>query len=121
MFSRWSELLVIWRREVWCSRGTRNTPDERTRRHFLTFADPLLLPQRTAGFPTTSTIVTVNRQCSSGLTAINHIALQIAAGQIDIGIGAGVESMTFGYGAGVMPENVSNSALNLFTNHAWLN
>lgn len=65
------------------------------------------MAQLAAGFPTTSTIVTVNRQCSSGLTAINHIALQIAAGQIDIGIGAGVESMTFGYGAGVMPENMS--------------
>jgi len=40
------------------------------------------------------------------LIAVNHIALQIAAGQIDIGIGAGVESMTMGYGAGVMPEKV---------------
>ena len=59
-----------------------------------------------AGFPSTSSIATVNRQCSSGLIAVNHIALQIAAGQIDIGIGAGVESMTMGYGAGVMPEKV---------------
>jgi len=60
-----------------------------------------------AGFPTTSTILTLNRQCSSGLAAVNHIALMIATGQIDVGIGAGVESMTMGYGAGVMPEKVS--------------
>lgn len=60
-----------------------------------------------AGFPETSTILTLNRQCSSGLTAVNHIALMIATGQIDVGIGAGVESMSMGYGAGVMPEKVS--------------
>lgn len=59
-----------------------------------------------AGFPTTSSIATVNRQCSSGLVAVNHIALMIASGQIDVGIGAGVESMTQGYGAGAMPEKV---------------
>ncbi|RDB16444.1 3-ketoacyl-CoA thiolase, peroxisomal [Hypsizygus marmoreus] len=51
-----------------------------------------------AGIPVPTSIHTVNRQCSSGLTAVNDIANQILAGQIDIGIGAGVESMTFGYG-----------------------
>jgi len=69
------------------------------------------MAQIAAGFPVSSTIATVNRQCSSGLTAINHVALQIAAGQIDIGIGAGVESMTMGYGAGVMPEKMSEKVL----------
>ncbi|GAA5839225.1 hypothetical protein JCM5353_008542 [Sporobolomyces roseus] len=69
------------------------------------------MAQLAAGFPSTSSIATVNRQCSSGLIAVNHIALQIAAGQIDIGIGAGVESMTMGYGAGVMPEKFSESVL----------
>lgn len=59
-----------------------------------------------AGFPTSSSISTLNRQCSSGLWAVNNVALQIMAGQIDCGIGAGVESMTMGYGAGVMPERV---------------
>lgn len=41
-----------------------------------------------AGIPNSVPISTVNRQCSSGLTAINGIANQIIAGQIDIGIGA---------------------------------
>ena len=40
-----------------------------------------------AGIPDSSAINTVNRQCSSGLTAINQIANEIRAGQIDIGIG----------------------------------
>ncbi|GAA5951114.1 hypothetical protein JCM3765_002389 [Sporobolomyces pararoseus] len=69
------------------------------------------MAQLAAGFPSTSSIATLNRQCSSGLVAVNHIALQIAAGQIDVGIGAGVESMTMGYGAGVMPEKFSESVL----------
>ncbi|KAF9554353.1 acetyl-CoA acetyl transferase [Agrocybe pediades] len=57
-----------------------------------------------AGIPVETSINTVNRQCSSGLTAINQIALEIKAGQIDIGIGAGVESMTHGYGAGATSQ-----------------
>lgn len=40
-----------------------------------------------AGIPNTTSLNTVNRQCSSGLTAVNQIANQIIAGQIDIGIG----------------------------------
>jgi len=40
-----------------------------------------------AGIPVETSINTINRQCSSGLTAINQIATQILAGQIDIGIG----------------------------------
>ncbi|KAF8721350.1 hypothetical protein AX14_010425 [Amanita brunnescens Koide BX004] len=57
-----------------------------------------------AGIPNTSAINTVNRQCSSGLTAVNQIANEIRAGQIDIGIGAGVESMTKGFGASALPD-----------------
>ncbi|KAK4049726.1 3-ketoacyl-CoA thiolase with broad chain length specificity [Microbotryomycetes sp. JL201] len=64
-----------------------------------------------SGFPDTSSICSLNRQCSSGLQAVNNIALQIAAGQIDCGIGAGVESMTMGYGAGVMPEKMSEMVM----------
>lgn len=60
-----------------------------------------------AGIPNTAGVNTLNRQCSSGLASINQIASEIALGQIDIGIGAGVESMTMGYGAGVMPEKMS--------------
>lgn len=40
-----------------------------------------------AGIPDSVSISTVNRQCSSGLQAVNTIAAEIASGQIDIGIG----------------------------------
>lgn len=87
-----------------------------------------------AGIPIGTPIATVNRQCSSGLTAVNQIAGQIATGQIDIGIGksthtvqrfrlvsysvrmmwcigAGVESMTFGYGPSAQPASYSSEVL----------
>ncbi|KAI0259368.1 acetyl-CoA acetyl transferase [Gloeopeniophorella convolvens] len=64
-----------------------------------------------AGIPVSTSIATVNRQCSSGLTAVNQIAAQIATGQIDIGIGAGVESMTFGYGPTSQPDGWSETVL----------
>jgi len=64
-----------------------------------------------AGLPNTTAVNTLNRQCSSGLAAVNQIANQIYMGQIDIGIGAGVESMTNGYGAGVMPEKMSEAVM----------
>jgi acetyl-CoA acyltransferase 1 len=48
-----------------------------------------------AGLPADSCALhTVNRQCASGLQAIANVANAIAAGDIDIGIGAGVESMS---------------------------
>ncbi|XAR58708.1 Acetyl-CoA C-acyltransferase [Bertholletia excelsa] len=47
-----------------------------------------------AGFPDTVPIRTVNRQCSSGLQAVADVAAYIKAGFYDIGIGAGVETMT---------------------------
>lgn len=40
-----------------------------------------------AGIPNTTPINTVNRQCSSGLTAVAQIANEIKSGEIDIGIG----------------------------------
>ncbi|OSD00140.1 thiolase [Trametes coccinea BRFM310] len=64
-----------------------------------------------SGIPNTVPISTVNRQCSSGLQAVNIIAGEIITGQIDIGIGAGVESMTFGYGSGAMPDGFSEAVL----------
>ncbi|KAG8951528.1 3-ketoacyl-CoA thiolase with broad chain length specificity [Tulasnella sp. 419] len=64
-----------------------------------------------AGIPNTAAVNTVNRQCSSGLSAVNQIANEIKAGEIDIGIGAGVESMTNGYGPGAMPEKYSEAVL----------
>lgn len=52
---------------------------------------------------------TVNRQCASGLQAVACIAAAIRSGEIDIGIGAGVESMTSNYGPAAMPTTVSDS------------
>lgn len=60
-----------------------------------------------AGFPDTTSICTVNRQCSSGLQAVAGIAHAIMSGEIDIGVGAGVESMTLGYGPSAMPQSIS--------------
>ncbi|KAH9847587.1 acetyl-CoA acetyl transferase [Lenzites betulinus] len=64
-----------------------------------------------AGIPNTVPISTTNRQCASGLQAVNIIANQIRSGQMDIGVGAGVESMTFGYGGGAMPDGFSELVL----------
>lgn len=67
------------------------------------------LPARTAmlraGYPYTTPIYSLNRQCSSGLQAVANIAASIAAGDIRIGIAAGVESMSIsgGPGEGEMP------------------
>jgi len=47
-----------------------------------------------AGYPESVACSTMNRQCSSGLSAILTIAAQIRAGVIDVGIGAGVERMS---------------------------
>ncbi|KAI9205149.1 Thiolase, N-terminal domain-containing protein [Polychytrium aggregatum] len=60
-----------------------------------------------AGFPDKCAIAAVNRQCSSGLTTCANVAAAIKAGYIDIGIGAGVESMTMYYGPGAMPSDLS--------------
>ena len=51
-----------------------------------------------AGFSETTAVKSLNRQCSSGLQAIVDIASAIKAGVIDIGVGAGVESMSLQYG-----------------------
>jgi acetyl-CoA acyltransferase 1 len=51
-----------------------------------------------AGFPVTAAVRSLNRQCSSGLQACVDIANAIQSGMIDIGIGAGVESMSSQYG-----------------------
>ncbi|KAG0277935.1 3-ketoacyl-CoA thiolase with broad chain length specificity [Linnemannia exigua] len=60
-----------------------------------------------AGYPEKTSIYTTNRQCSSGLQAVVSIASHIQAGLIDIGIGAGVESMTMGYGPSAMASQTS--------------
>lgn len=51
-----------------------------------------------AGFPESVAVKALNRQCSSGLQAIVDTANAIQTGMIDVGIGAGVESMSSQYG-----------------------
>lgn len=57
-----------------------------------------------AGFPETTALKSLNRQCSSGLQAISDIANAIRSGMIEIGIGSGVESMSSQYGPGAVTE-----------------
>jgi acetyl-CoA acyltransferase 1 len=57
-----------------------------------------------AGFPASTAVKALNRQCSSGLQACVDIANAIKCGTIDIGIGAGVESMSTQYGPGAVTE-----------------
>ena len=47
-----------------------------------------------AGYPDTTSVVAINRLCSSGLEACAIIASKIKTGIIDIGVGSGVESMS---------------------------
>jgi acetyl-CoA acetyltransferase family protein len=47
-----------------------------------------------AGFPVEVSGITVNRNCSSGLEGVNLAAKSILAGEADVFIGAGVESMS---------------------------
>lgn len=58
------------------------------------------------GIPTTTSFYTVNRACSSGLSAITNVSQQIATGMIDIGIGGGMESMTRNYGSRAIPVDL---------------
>jgi acetyl-CoA acyltransferase 1 len=53
------------------------------------------MAQLAAGIPSSVSLQWVNRQCSSGLQAVAHIANAIATGQAKVGIGGGVESMSF--------------------------
>lgn len=58
------------------------------------------------GYPTTTSLYTVNRACSSSLQAIAAVAAQIRVGAIDSGIGAGMESMTRNYGSRAIPVDL---------------
>lgn len=57
-----------------------------------------------AGFPVTTSVKSLNRQCSSGLQACVDIANAIKSGMIEIGIGAGAESMSQQYGPQAVTE-----------------
>lgn len=67
-------------------------------------ANPARMAALYAGYPEETAVMSVNRQCSSGLQACAVIAQAICAGTIDAGIGAGVESMSLQYGPGAMGE-----------------
>jgi len=58
------------------------------------YAAPARMAQFRAGFPAEVGLNCINRQCASGLQAVANVANAISAGMIDVGIGAGVESMT---------------------------
>ena len=67
---------------------------------------PLRMAALAAGLPASTAMQTINRQCASGLQAIATIANQIRAGEITMGIGAGVESMSqFPMDQMKLPEN----------------
>lgn len=71
-----------------------------------------------AGFPVTTTFHTVNRQCSSSLQAITYISYAIMAGQIDVGLAGGVESMSKNYGSRGVPVDVGPTLKNTPIKHA---
>jgi len=65
-----------------------------------------------AGIPADSTPLSwVNRQCSSGLQAVANIADAITTGKIQIGIGGGVESMSFYPMSSIKPPDVDWDAM----------
>jgi acetyl-CoA acyltransferase len=59
-----------------------------------------------AGLPDTTSAMTINRYCSSGLQAVAMIADRIAVGAIDVGLAGGLESMS------MVPMGGSKIALN---------
>eukprot|EP00808_Paulinella_micropora_P013118 g38158.t1 len=58
------------------------------------FATQARMAMFMAGFPDETSVTTCNRQCSSGLQALANVASNIKAGYYQIGIAAGVESMS---------------------------
>ncbi|MFZ9887709.1 MAG: thiolase family protein [Myxococcota bacterium] len=66
-----------------------------------------------AGLPDTTSAATLNRFCSSGLNAVADVARNIMVGQIDVGIGGGVESMSLvpmgGHKPSANPELMSDN------------
>jgi len=64
-----------------------------------------------AGLPVEVPAATLNRFCSSSLEAINFVALRVMAGFIDVGIAAGIESMSHIPMGGLNPDKVLNMPL----------
>ena len=66
-----------------------------------------------AGLPVESSMMTVNRFCSSGLEAISIVSSKIRSGLISIGIACGVESMSNSDMTNMVePEKLSDEFLN---------
>lgn len=64
-----------------------------------------------ADIPHTVPMYAINRQCSSGLQAVMNVANAVRSGEIDIGMGCGVESMSmFSMTGGIDPANLSEKA-----------
>ena len=61
------------------------------------------MAQLHAGYNDRTALHTINRACSSGLAAVTSIAHMITVGAIDVGVGAGMESMTKNYGSRAIP------------------
>lgn len=59
-----------------------------------------------AGYPSTTSLYTVNRACSSSLQAVAGAAAQIRTGAVDVAVGAGMESMTRNYGSRAIPVDL---------------
>src|SRR5437763_673517 len=73
-----------------------------------------------AGFPDSVPAQTVNRLCASGLDAVGSVARGIRAGEIELGIAGGVESMTRApFVMGKAPEAFSRSAEMYDTTIGW--
>ncbi|KAL0437288.1 UNVERIFIED_CONTAM: 3-ketoacyl-CoA thiolase 2, peroxisomal [Sesamum radiatum] len=68
-----------------------------------------------AGFPDSVPVRTVNRQCSSGLQAVADVAAFIKAGYYDIGIAAGLESMTVDTIGAIQTVNPKRDSVKLVT------
>ncbi|RMZ80156.1 hypothetical protein DV737_g3055, partial [Chaetothyriales sp. CBS 132003] len=64
------------------------------------------MAQLHAGFDDQTPLHTLNRACSSGLAAVTSIGNLISSGQIDVGVAAGMESMTRNYGSRAIPVHV---------------
>lgn len=65
-----------------------------------------------AGIPEDVPLVAINRQCSSGLQAVANVAQAIKAGTYDMGIGAGVESMTLNTMMDSVPKAINPEVFN---------
>ncbi|KAL3936733.1 MAG: hypothetical protein SGARI_002429, partial [Bacillariaceae sp.] len=64
------------------------------------------MAQLAAGIPADVPLKTINRQCSSGLQAVADVANAVASGEIQVGIGGGVESMSFYPMTSIKPPDV---------------